>query len=107
MDAIIHKFPHCFQEEQRMAGVAVNENGPPVVASSSFYTAMRILPRSRREAMYAVYAFCRAMDEGGRPGGCPPVLPPSPPPPPVLLPPPPPPRFPPPPLPSRRPLAEH
>jgi phytoene synthase len=60
---MIHKSPHCFQEEQRMTGVAVNENGPSVVASSSFYTAMRILPRSRREAMYAVYAFCRAIDD--------------------------------------------
>jgi squalene synthase HpnD len=32
-------------------------------AGSSFYTAMRILPRPRREAMYAVYAFCRAVDD--------------------------------------------
>jgi phytoene synthase len=32
-------------------------------AGSSFYLAMRILPRERREAMYAVYAFCRAVDD--------------------------------------------
>src|SRR3954452_17024032 len=32
-------------------------------AGSSFYLAMRILPRARREAMYAVYAFCRAVDD--------------------------------------------
>ena len=32
-------------------------------AGSSFYTAMRILPRPRREAMYAVYAFCRDVDD--------------------------------------------
>ena len=31
--------------------------------SSSFYLGMRILPRPQREAMYAVYAFCRAVDD--------------------------------------------
>jgi len=32
-------------------------------AHSSFYLAMRILPAPRREAMYALYAFCRAVDD--------------------------------------------
>jgi len=32
-------------------------------SGSSFYTAMRVLPKERREAMYAVYAFCRAVDD--------------------------------------------
>jgi presqualene diphosphate synthase len=32
-------------------------------AGSSFYSAMRILPKAEREAMYAVYAFCRAVDD--------------------------------------------
>jgi squalene synthase HpnD len=32
-------------------------------AGSSFYGAMRLLPRDRREAMYAVYAFCRRVDD--------------------------------------------
>ena len=32
-------------------------------AGSSFYVGMRILPREKREAMYAVYAFCRAVDD--------------------------------------------
>ncbi|MGI9462999.1 MAG: presqualene diphosphate synthase HpnD [Aestuariivirgaceae bacterium] len=32
-------------------------------ASTSFYGAMRILGRSRREAIFAVYAFCRAVDD--------------------------------------------
>ncbi|MGE0723927.1 MAG: presqualene diphosphate synthase HpnD [Alphaproteobacteria bacterium] len=32
-------------------------------AGSSFYWAMRLLPRPRREAMYAVYAFCRTVDD--------------------------------------------
>ena len=32
-------------------------------ASTSFYWAMRVLPRPRREAIFAVYAFCRAVDD--------------------------------------------
>lgn len=32
-------------------------------ASSSFYWAMRILQKPKREAMFAVYAFCRAVDD--------------------------------------------
>jgi presqualene diphosphate synthase len=30
---------------------------------SSFYAAMRILPRAQREAMYEIYRFCRAVDD--------------------------------------------
>jgi phytoene synthase len=30
---------------------------------SSFYTAMRIMPQRQRDAMYAIYAFCRAVDD--------------------------------------------
>ena len=32
-------------------------------AHSSFYMAMRILPKPQREAMFAVYGFCRAVDD--------------------------------------------
>ena len=32
-------------------------------AGSSFYWAMRFLPRERRWAMFAIYAFCRAVDD--------------------------------------------
>jgi squalene synthase HpnD len=32
-------------------------------AGSSFYWGMRILPEDRRDAMFAVYAFCRAVDD--------------------------------------------
>jgi presqualene diphosphate synthase len=32
-------------------------------AGSSFYTGMRILPRAQREAMFEIYAFCRAVDD--------------------------------------------
>lgn len=33
------------------------------VSGSSFYAGMRALPRTEREAMYAIYAFCRAVDD--------------------------------------------
>jgi presqualene diphosphate synthase len=32
-------------------------------AGSSFYGGMRILPRPQREAMFEIYAFCRAVDD--------------------------------------------
>jgi presqualene diphosphate synthase len=32
-------------------------------SGSTFYTAMRILPRIRREAIFEIYAFCRAVDD--------------------------------------------
>lgn len=32
-------------------------------AKTSFYWAMRFLPEPRREAMFAIYAFCRAVDD--------------------------------------------
>lgn len=32
-------------------------------AGTSFYHGMRILPRHRRDAMYAIYAFCRVVDD--------------------------------------------
>jgi presqualene diphosphate synthase len=41
----------------------------PVAAGSSFYTAMRILPQAQREAMFGVYAFCRAVDDIADDGG--------------------------------------
>lgn len=33
------------------------------VAGSSFYAAMRLMPKAEREAMFAIYAFCRAVDD--------------------------------------------
>jgi squalene synthase HpnD len=41
-------------------------------AGTSFYWAMRLLPRHRRNGMYAIYAFCREVDDiadGERPVG--------------------------------------
>ena len=32
-------------------------------AGSSFYSAMKLLPKAQREGMYAIYAFCRAVDD--------------------------------------------
>lgn len=32
-------------------------------SGSSFYLAMRILPREQRQAMYEIYSFCRAVDD--------------------------------------------
>ena len=36
---------------------------------SSFYLAMRILPKQKRQAMYEVYAFCRLVDDIADDGG--------------------------------------
>ncbi|MDB5483098.1 MAG: hpnD [Caulobacteraceae bacterium] len=33
------------------------------VSGSSFYTAMRVLPRQERAAMFAIYDFCRKVDD--------------------------------------------
>jgi len=32
-------------------------------SGSSFYAAMRILPREQREAMFQIYSFCRQVDD--------------------------------------------
>jgi phytoene synthase len=32
-------------------------------SGSSFYTAMRLMPKDEREAMFAIYAFCRKVDD--------------------------------------------
>jgi phytoene synthase len=32
-------------------------------SGSSFYSAMRLMPKQEREAMFAIYAFCRAVDD--------------------------------------------
>jgi len=51
------------------AGGAAGETGQAAInaqvaaAKTSFYWAMRFLPKTRREAMFAVYAFCRAVDD--------------------------------------------
>jgi len=36
---------------------------PSRASGSSFYTAMRILPRVQRDAMFEIYSFCRLVDD--------------------------------------------
>jgi len=38
-------------------------------SGTSFYSAMRLLPAERRNAMYAIYAFCREVDDIADEGG--------------------------------------
>ena len=38
-------------------------------SGSSFYAAMRIMPKAQREAMFEVYSFCRAVDDIADDGG--------------------------------------
>ncbi|MEA3026020.1 MAG: presqualene diphosphate synthase [Alphaproteobacteria bacterium] len=40
-----------------------HSSAPRRASGSSFYTAMRILPRAQREAMFEVYSFCRLVDD--------------------------------------------
>ncbi|MCC7348062.1 MAG: squalene/phytoene synthase family protein, partial [Variibacter sp.] len=39
------------------------ENAAQRAGGSSFYTAMRILPRAQRDAMFEIYSFCRRVDD--------------------------------------------
>jgi squalene synthase HpnD len=41
----------------------VEPNAARRASGSTFYTAMRILPRIRREAIFEIYGFCRAVDD--------------------------------------------
>jgi squalene synthase HpnD len=41
----------------------MSETTQSQAAGSSFYTAMRLLPAAEREAMFAIYAFCRKVDD--------------------------------------------
>ena len=42
---------------------ATSTNYGTTASSSSFYAAMRILPREQREAMFQIYSFCRQVDD--------------------------------------------
>jgi len=42
---------------------AVSPAAAERASASSFYTAMRILPRAQRKAMFEIYAFCRQVDD--------------------------------------------
>ncbi len=46
-----------------MQTVATDASSGAAASGSSFYAAMRILPREQRAAMFQIYAFCRAVDD--------------------------------------------
>jgi squalene synthase HpnD len=46
-----------------VAGVAERADASTIARGSTFNAAMRILPRPRREAMFEIYSFCRAVDD--------------------------------------------
>ena len=46
-----------------MAVEADEEATQRAASGSSFYLAMRLLPKEKRAAMYAIYGFCRAVDD--------------------------------------------
>jgi phytoene synthase len=48
--------------DTRMSG-NVGSGASSRASGSSFYTAMRILPRAQREAMFEIYSFCRLVDD--------------------------------------------
>jgi squalene synthase HpnD len=53
-------------KDASMAELALSEqptNAAARAAGSSFYAAMRILPKHQREAMFEIYSFCRAVDD--------------------------------------------
>jgi presqualene diphosphate synthase len=58
-DAVIHAAGDQLNEEALRDTIRHRVQA----AGTSFYWGMRLLPRDRRNAMYAVYAFCREVDD--------------------------------------------
>jgi presqualene diphosphate synthase len=46
-----------------METAATNADYGTTASGSSFYAAMRILPREQRDAMFQIYSFCRQVDD--------------------------------------------
>ena len=46
-----------------LEAAAANPSYGTTASGSSFYAAMRILPREQREAMFQIYSFCRQVDD--------------------------------------------
>lgn len=46
-----------------LEAAAANPSDGTSASGSSFYAAMRILPRAQREAMFEIYSFCRQVDD--------------------------------------------
>src|SRR4051812_32202664 len=56
----------------RVSRVAVDETQSSAAqraSGSSFYAAMRLMPKAQREAMYEIYSFCRRVDDIADDGG--------------------------------------
>jgi phytoene synthase len=62
MDAVVESPPSADQPSPQAPSPA-----PPSTeqqaSGSSFYAAMRLLPPAERAAMFAIYAFCRVVDD--------------------------------------------
>lgn len=52
-----------------MSVMAAEPTPQSTASGSSFYAAMRILPRPQREAMFQIYSFCRHVDDIADSGG--------------------------------------
>lgn len=61
--------PKPHDNDTRQAVTPAPVSAAPVAKKSNFYTALRILPHDQREAMFQVYAFCRAVDDIADEGG--------------------------------------
>jgi len=46
-----------------LEAAAANASDGSTASGSSFYAAMRILPREQRQAMFQIYSFCRYVDD--------------------------------------------
>src|SRR5271169_3992807 len=53
----------CARLPAMQFGVLSHPEPATAVSGSSFYAAMRVLPAQQRRAMFAIYAFCRAVDD--------------------------------------------
>ena len=52
-----------------MAIADTHDTAAKRASGSSFYTAMRIMPRAQRDAMFEIYSFCRKVDDIADDGG--------------------------------------
>jgi phytoene synthase len=46
-----------------VAATEIQDSAAQRASGSSFYTAMRLMPKAQREAMYEIYSFCRKVDD--------------------------------------------
>jgi len=53
----------------RVVAAEAQNSAAQRASGSSFYTAMRLMPKAQREAMYEVYSFCRRVDDIADDGG--------------------------------------